>query len=148
MNRTQFLSRLLRKQNTVPVEEGGGQECFICKEEYGHPSSGTETAETQVRLPCSDKHTVGANCIFQWLQSHNTCPVCRHQFFPKERNKVDRGEASLIDLMDDEDVENGESDLEDEDFVDEDEGTDEEDVNMSDADEGGSDEESDGGEEV
>ena len=146
MNRQQFLAQLLRKQNIVPVEEG--QDCMICKEEYGTPSSETETGETQVRLPCSDKHTVGANCIVQWLQSHNTCPVCRRELFAKERTRAERSEPALIDLLDDEDDDgDGESDVEDEDFVDDDAETDEEDVNMSDVDECVSDEESDGDDE-
>lgn len=148
MNRQEFLAHLLRKQNTVPVKKGDGQDCYICKDEYGTPSSETETGERQVRLPCSDKHTVGANCIVKWLQSNNSCPVCRKELFPKEKTNRERAEPELIDFLDDEDVESDVEDDDDEEYVDDGEATDEEDVNMSDADECVTeDEESDGDEE-
>lgn len=115
---------------------------MICKEEYATKPSSTETGERQIRLPCNDKHTVGADCIVQWLQSHTTCPVCRYEFFPAEKNRAERSEPSLIDFIDEEDVGGGEEDDGDEEFVADGEETDEEDVNMSDGDECVTDEES------
>ena len=35
-----------------------------------------------MRLPCN--HTVGSACIAIWLKTNNTCPVCRHEFFPAQ----------------------------------------------------------------
>ena len=85
MNSKQFLSQLLRKENTVHVEDG--QECMVCL--------GTVPVERQIQLPCNPKHQVGHFCIVRWLEAHNTCPLCRYEFFPAEQS---------IDLADDEEV--------------------------------------------
>ena len=143
MNSKQFLSQLLKPENTVPAD--GGQECMICQEEYGTRSCDDDTAEKQIRLPCDPKHTVGSNCIVTWLKANNTCPVCRYEFFPKEKkSNIDRErEIELfVSFLEDEneDAVDQEGDIEDEDFVDGESETEDEDVNMSDEDEGMSDE--------
>lgn len=43
----------------------------------------TGLLELAIRLP-SCKHIVGSGCIAQWLLSNNTCPMCRHVFFPAQ----------------------------------------------------------------
>lgn len=43
----------------------------------------TGLLELAIRLP-SCSHIVGSGCIAQWLQSNNTCPLCRHVFFPAQ----------------------------------------------------------------
>jgi hypothetical protein len=52
--------------------EGDMGECAICQESIriGH---------TFKRLPCSDtvNHCFHSECINPWIQSHNTCPICR-----------------------------------------------------------------------
>ena len=141
MNSAQFLSQLLKPSNTVPATRG--QECLICQEEYGTRLCDISVAEKQIRLPCNPKHTVGSKCIVTWLQANNTCPICRYEFFPKEKKKkanIDREEL-LVSLLEDEneDVVDQDGDGEDEDFVDEESET-EDDVNMSDEDEGMSEE--------
>ena len=144
MNSKQFLSQLLKPENTVPAD--GGQECMICQEEYGTRSCDIDAAERQIRLPCNPKHTVGSDCIVTWLKANNTCPICRHEFFPKEKkSNIDRERTMelFVSFLEDEneDVVDQDEDTEDEDFVDEEPETEDEDVNMSDEDEGMSDEE-------
>ena len=52
--------------------EGDIGQCAICQESIliGH---------TFKRLPCSDtvNHCFHSECINPWIQSHNTCPICR-----------------------------------------------------------------------
>lgn len=112
------------------------QECMICIEEYGTRSPEGETVERQIRLPCNSEHTVGSSCIFTWLQAHNTCPICRYEFFPAQRTDKARTTELYISFQDEEDLTDGGEDTDDEDFIDECGETDEEDVNMSDEDEG------------
>lgn len=50
-------------------------------------SSDTGIIECQIRLPCN--HTLGSACIAKWLKSNNTCPVCRHVFFPRPADDDD-----------------------------------------------------------
>lgn len=138
MNNKHFLSQLLKPENTVPADDG--QECMICQEEYGKRTGAVDTAERQIRLPCNPKHTVGSNCIVTWLKANNTCPICRYEFFPKEKkSNIDRERAIelFVSLLEDEDedVVDQDEDTEDEDFVDAESETDDEDVNMSDEDE-------------
>ena len=113
-----------------------GQECLICKEEYGARSSETETTERQIRLPCNANHMVGSNCISIWLQDHNTCPICRYIFFPAEKTKSERPAAVYVDFVDDDDTSDPGQTSDDEDFMYEEGDIDEEDENMSDIDEG------------
>lgn len=143
MNRIQFLSQLLRKENSVQASEG--QECMICKEEYGTSWAEIETVERQIRLPCNSNHTVGSDCIATWLQAHNTCPVCRYEFFPAEKREAERSEALYIDFLVDDASDEGDDTDDDEDFVDEGGETNEEDENMSDEDEITSDDDSQDG---
>lgn len=94
MDRQRFLSQLLNVKNVV--QAGEGEDCIICREPYGTPSSDTGPAEKQIRLPCDGKHTVGSDCIKTWLQDHNTCPICRHEVFlipEAENNSEDEDEV-------------------------------------------------------
>lgn len=84
MDRQTFISQLMKIENGVPAGEGH-EECMICRDEYGTISSETGTGEREIRLPCNPKHTIGSNCITTWLQEHNSCPVCRHEFFRAPR---------------------------------------------------------------
>lgn len=58
------------------------ERCSICLEEYGLLCRENGTIEVEMRLPC--RHTVGSACIAIWLKTNNTCPVCRHEFFPAQ----------------------------------------------------------------
>ena len=76
-----FLRQLLQNENRVPSDEE--QKCIICLEECGTMHLGTGLLELAIRLPFC-KHIVGSGCIAQWLRSNNTCPMCRHIFFPAQ----------------------------------------------------------------
>ena len=75
-----FLADILKIENSILWDSG--QPCCICLENFGTMSSETGVVEYGVRLLCS--HYVGSSCIATWLRSNNTCPVCRHAFFPAQ----------------------------------------------------------------
>ena len=77
----QFLNQLLETQDQVSSDEKHVQ-CSICLETCGEMVPETGDFERAVRLPC--QHIVGSGCISQWLQTNNTCPMCRRVFFPAE----------------------------------------------------------------
>ena len=95
MDKQEFISSLVDIANSVQVEEG--EECIICKEEYGTTSSETGKVERKIHLPCNKNHTVGSKCIETWLNEHNTCPICRHEFFERE------SETDVVYVDEDED---------------------------------------------
>ena len=104
----EFLYQLLRMENHVQNIHAEEERCFICLEEYGTLSRETGTIEVAIRLPCN--HCTGSACIATWLKDRNSCPICRHEFFPAQpRPYLEHG------IMDD-----GDED-EDEDEFDEDE---------------------------
>lgn len=53
-----------------PTPKKRDESCSICLESYfiNHP-------EIAVRLSC--KHVFGHSCIQRWLESYETCPLCR-----------------------------------------------------------------------
>lgn len=51
-------------------EEVTNCECPICL-------CGFEMGEMLISLPCDKKHSFHANCIRQWLQRQNSCPLCQ-----------------------------------------------------------------------
>ena len=109
-----------------------GQECLICKEEYGTMPSETGTVERQIRLPCNSKHMVGSECIVTWLEEHNSCPMCRFEFFPTGKPKSEGLEVLYIDVIDGEDMSDSGEGSDDEDFMIEGGEANYEDENMSD----------------
>ena len=52
--------------------------CDICFETFGR----TEDPESPTRLPCG--HVLGKSCISQWVETSNSCPLCRHVLFAQE----------------------------------------------------------------
>ncbi|QCD95619.1 E3 ubiquitin-protein ligase [Vigna unguiculata] len=55
------------------VEEKGSERCSICFEDF----------DVGVRMPCL--HMFHKNCISEWLQRGNSCPLCRFQL-PTQRD--------------------------------------------------------------
>jgi hypothetical protein len=53
--------------------------CSICLEPFGQASEGHD-AEVATSLPRCYKHPCGNICLTEWLQEHDTCPVCRHDY--------------------------------------------------------------------
>ena len=77
-----FLNQLLRVENSVqPTTQ---EPCIICLSNCNTLCPSTGVVEYEMRLPCG--HTVGSRCIAIWLDpdgvAKNSCPVCRHVFFP------------------------------------------------------------------
>ncbi|KAL9067830.1 MAG: hypothetical protein Q9161_006648 [Pseudevernia consocians] len=102
MDKQEFISSLMDTANSVQVEEG--EECIICKEEYSTTSSETGEVERKIRLPCNKNHTVGSKCIETWLNEHNTCPICRHEFFEHDyKDSEDESETDVVYVDEDED---------------------------------------------
>ena len=52
--------------------------CSICMDPYGS----TDDPESRARLPCG--HLMGRSCIERWLETCNTCPLCRHVLFEQD----------------------------------------------------------------
>ena len=79
-----FLRQLLRVENSV--QPTGSERCIICLTECGTLCPETGVVEWEIRLPC--KHSVGSRCIATWMNpkgtASNSCPVCRHVFFPAQ----------------------------------------------------------------
>lgn len=75
------------KANDAPDEDT----CHICMEHIGS----TEDAEPRIQLPCG--HIIGQKCIFQWLKTGNSCPICRRVLF--QQRAPDSSELdSYLDL--------------------------------------------------
>lgn len=53
------------------------QKCSICLTEYGSKYRSEKKFPTM--LPCH--HIFGADCLKQWLQDHESCPLCRRIVF-------------------------------------------------------------------
>ena len=51
-------------------DDDASSKCAVCKEVF-------ELCAEVKRMPCN--HLYHPDCIFPWLQEHNTCPVCRYE---------------------------------------------------------------------
>ena len=47
------------------------EECVICLEPF------TEGEDFVTPLACDKRHIYHSNCIEEWLQSENFCPMCK-----------------------------------------------------------------------
>ena len=81
-DRGQFIEEFLRMESSkkLRMEADADEECAICQEKYSILTS----AEYKIQLPCCGKHTMGSKCIETWLKQHNSCPLCRQEFFPDQ----------------------------------------------------------------
>ena len=86
-DRAEFIEQFLRMESSdkLRMEADADEECAICHDMYSSPTS----AEYKIQLPCCGKHTMGSKCIETWLREHNTCPLCRQEFFPERGYKID-----------------------------------------------------------
>jgi hypothetical protein len=64
----------LKKETLTDIEE----ECPICSEYF----LDEKVIGTVVELPC--KHRYHKNCILNWFDKSDTCPICR-EVVPKKR---------------------------------------------------------------
>jgi hypothetical protein len=64
------------------------KECIICQEIY-------QTGDIILKLPCC--HLYHQACLFRWLSTAHTCPLCRLELptEPKQSNSLSRDEANL-----------------------------------------------------
>lgn len=53
--------------------------CTICMENIENIEDLEDTTDTEGRKPLNCSHTFHKKCLFQFLQSNDTCPVCRNQ---------------------------------------------------------------------
>ncbi len=69
----EVLRRILSKQLEYGIraspedvlEAGTGNECSICQDRFSNP----------IKLPCD--HIFCEDCVAEWLERENTCPLCR-----------------------------------------------------------------------
>ena len=76
-------------ENDFPDETS----CGICMDPYGS----TDDPESRARLPCG--HLMGRNCIERWLQTCNTCPLCRHVLFEQDNPEESPAFLELQELL-------------------------------------------------
>ena len=55
---------------------GSGQSCAICLEDFGPKAKAKQ-------LPC--EHLFHESCVIEWLERHNSCPVCRFALASEKR---------------------------------------------------------------
>ena len=60
-------------------ECAGSHECPICQDPYA-------TADKILEMPCL--HSFHQDCVMQWLEAANTCPVCRMELKPSSEGNV------------------------------------------------------------
>ncbi|XP_057814673.2 probable E3 ubiquitin-protein ligase RHC1A [Cryptomeria japonica] len=46
------------------------RECSICTEPF-------QVGEDARQMPCHESHIFHAHCLLRWLESSNSCPICR-----------------------------------------------------------------------
>lgn len=96
----EFLTQLLRSDNRVLTDPG--QSCYICLQDCDTISEKSGIVECPIRLPCS--HIIGSVCIVKWLHTNNTCPICRHSFFPAQPRPWEPDEFDFPEEPDEEEV--------------------------------------------
>jgi hypothetical protein len=66
--------------------------CIICLEQLAiTPSPNPDPVPEAAVLINKCGHVFGRNCLTEWMREHNTCPVCRVEFFSKVMGNVHVG---------------------------------------------------------
>ncbi|KAK2080326.1 hypothetical protein QBZ16_000179 [Prototheca wickerhamii] len=60
-----------------------GEVCTVCHDAF-------KPGDEVIELPCN--HCFHEDCLLPWLQSHNTCPVCRLELPAEEASQASRGD--------------------------------------------------------
>lgn len=79
------LQQRAQKLAALCADQGGhhpekSQECVVCYENIRETQDPDGTADPQaagLQLPC--QHAFHQACILEWLETHNTCPICRQE---------------------------------------------------------------------
>ncbi|KAL8791778.1 MAG: hypothetical protein Q9195_005654 [Heterodermia aff. obscurata] len=74
---SRYIQSLLR---VSPQELEEDKDCHICMLQYYARTTDEGPVEVPVRLPCS--HILGSACLWQWLMTSTTCPICRRVILP------------------------------------------------------------------
>ena len=85
------LLKQMKKVTFNPEAHPEGIECVICMEEY------KETDEV-IELPCNEKHFFHAKCITDWLNSNNSCPLCKKPITMEDLKKQKKESKSSRNL--------------------------------------------------
>eukprot|EP01103_Thecamoeba_quadrilineata_P000192 TRINITY_DN10159_c0_g1_i1.p1 TRINITY_DN10159_c0_g1~~TRINITY_DN10159_c0_g1_i1.p1 ORF type:complete len:262 (-),score=55.51 TRINITY_DN10159_c0_g1_i1:150-908(-) len=72
-------SRDSRHDLRVVTIEKTGENCPICQEDF-------PIGAKAKKMPCS--HLFHDDCVIEWLEKHNSCPICRHAL-PSEKQHHD-----------------------------------------------------------
>ena len=67
--------------------------CSICMNRF----RSREDPEPPVRLPCG--HVMGRKCISRWLESENSCPLCRRVLFEQGNPLQGVPVAEVLDFL-------------------------------------------------
>ena len=89
-------ANFLRSLPIVKLEDlpENSQSCHICKELFDDPTL-EEKSEVAVMLPCN--HIMGSECLSNWFEGNNTCPMCRAILFHRAVSSGERqGAATLV----------------------------------------------------
>ena len=62
------------------VTKADNNECVICYEEF-KVLDGKEIVE----LDCNNKHVFHLECMEKWVETNNTCPMCREAVVKEEK---------------------------------------------------------------
>jgi hypothetical protein len=68
------------------IDEDCPPKCAICMEPLEITSQQAASADAETAATIKEcGHVFGQNCLLEWTQEHNTCPVCRVEFFSMSR---------------------------------------------------------------
>ena len=90
----QFITNLYHTKFKPPqnAPEGSEFNCAICLVDY-------TDEDDIIPLPCDDRHFFHAACITSWLESNNSCPLCKapitQEALAKQMEKINQQQTQL-----------------------------------------------------